>query len=140
MSLEVLDDGMHVGGVPEGDHVDHEPECAEFFFLPFPVTRGELTASTVTHPPGEAVAVFLPIELDEDASALLGIIDVVEHMDRLGVARAAAAVRTSGVGCATAMAPAPPRPTWRVTVNRRRRGWAIQRELFHLWSEIVRPR
>ena len=82
MSLQVLDDGLHVGGVPEGDHVEHEAESAEFFFLPFPVACDELTASTVTHAPGEAVAVFLPIELDENASALLGIVDVVEHMDR----------------------------------------------------------
>ena len=82
MGLEVLDDGLHVGGVPEGDHVEHEAESAEFFFLPFPVACGELAASTVTDPPGEAVAVFLPIELDEDASALLGIVDIVEHMDR----------------------------------------------------------
>ena len=82
MSLEVLDDSLHVGGVPEGDHVEHEAESAEFFFLPFPVACDELAASTVTHAPGEAVAVFLPIELDEDASALLGIVDIVEHMDR----------------------------------------------------------
>ena len=82
MSLQVLDDGLHVGGVPEGDHVEHEAESAEFFFLPFPVACDEFTASTVTHAPGEAVAVFLPIELDENASALLGIVDVVEHMDR----------------------------------------------------------
>ena len=66
MSLEVLDDGLHVGGVPEGDHVEHEAESAEFFFLPFPVACGEFAASTVTDAPGEAVAVFLPIELDED--------------------------------------------------------------------------
>ena len=82
MGLEVLDDGLHVRGVPEGDHVEHEAESADFFFLPSPVAGGELAASTVTHAPGEAVAVFLPIELDEDAPALLGIVDIVGHMDR----------------------------------------------------------
>ena len=58
MGLEILDNGLHVGGVPEGDHVEHEAESAEFFFLPFPVACGEFAASTVTHAPGEAVAVF----------------------------------------------------------------------------------
>ena len=48
-------------------------------------TTGEilLRAWLAKDPPGEAVAEFLPVELDEDAPALLAIVDVVEHMDRL---------------------------------------------------------
>ena len=68
LGLEVLDDGLHVGGVPEGDRVEHEAEGAELFLLPFPETRGEFAASAVADTPGEAVAIFLPIELNEDAA------------------------------------------------------------------------
>ena len=45
MSLEVLDDGLHIGGVPEGDDVEHEAEGTELFLLPFPVACGELAAT-----------------------------------------------------------------------------------------------
>ena len=83
LGLEVFDDGLHVSGVPEGDHVEHEAEGAELFLLPFPVARGELAAATVADAPGETVAIFLPIELNEDAPALLGIVDIVKHMDGL---------------------------------------------------------
>ena len=83
LGLEVLDDGLDVDGVPEGDDVEHEAECAKLFLLAFPVACGEFAATTVTDPPGEAVAEFQPVELDEDAPALLAIIDVVEHMARL---------------------------------------------------------
>ena len=83
LGLEVLDDGLDVDGVPEGDDVEHEAECAKLFLLAFPVACGEFAATTVTDPPGEAVAEFLPVELAEDAPALLAIVEVVEHMDRL---------------------------------------------------------
>ena len=82
LGLEIPDDGLHVGGVPEGDRIEHMAESAELFLLPFPVTRGEF-ASTVADTPGETVAIFLPIDLNEDAPTLLGIVDIVEHMDGL---------------------------------------------------------
>ena len=83
LGLEVRDDDLHVGGVPEGDDVEHETEGAELFLLPFPVACGELAAATVADAPSEAVAVFLAIELNEDAPALVAIVDIVEHMDGL---------------------------------------------------------
>ena len=74
--LEVLDDGLDVDGIPEGDDVEHEAEYAKLFLLAFPVACGEFAATAVTDPPGVAVAELLPVELDEDAPALLAIVDV----------------------------------------------------------------
>ena len=90
LGLEVLDDGLDVDGVPEGDDVEHEAECAKLFLLAFPVACGEFAATTV--------AEFLPVELDEDAPALLAIVDVVEHMARLDDTSKFGECRASGVG------------------------------------------
>ena len=83
LGLEVLDDGLNVDGVPQGDDIEHEAECAELLLLAFPVVGGELATTAVADPPGEAVAEFLPVELDENAPAFLAIVDVVEHVERL---------------------------------------------------------
>ena len=83
LGLEGLDDDLDVDGVPQRDRIEHEAESAQFFLLAFPATGGEFAATAVADSPGEAVAEFLAVELDEDASAFLAIVDVVEHMDGL---------------------------------------------------------
>ena len=80
--FERIDGSLDVGGVPEGDDVEHEPESAEFLLLPFAVGGADFAPSAMTDPPCQFVAKLMPVELGEDTPAFFGVVDVIEDMKR----------------------------------------------------------
>lgn len=82
-SFQLFDGCLNVDRIPIGDHVEDEVESAEFLRLGLSAWRIEFTALAVADMPGEFVAVFVPVELGENAAASVTIADEIEDVDGL---------------------------------------------------------
>ena len=67
---------LHVDRIPEHDHIDDKPECAELIFLPFAVALTKLTPFTAENDARNAVPTFSPIELCQRSPAHVSVVDV----------------------------------------------------------------
>ena len=74
---------LHVDGVPVGDGIEDQSECAQLFFLPLSQGVSDFAAVAMMDSPCQFVALFLPVELDEDAAAERGIVDRVQDVQGL---------------------------------------------------------
>jgi hypothetical protein len=80
---ELIECGVHIDGVPENHEVDDDPELAELVFLPFAVSLPELASFPMEDNAGELMASLAPVELNQDASAILFIVDVAQQIESL---------------------------------------------------------
>ena len=86
--------GIHIDGIPQDDEVDHEAEGAKLVLLAIAVALAQLPTAPMEDDTGELVALFTPVELDQDAPAVglvvnvsqqvLGLDDAAEFRQRLG--------------------------------------------------------
>jgi hypothetical protein len=82
--LEVFEGGGHVASVPERDGVDHQAEDVELVFLAFSVGLAEFAAMAVEHVSSQRVASLATVELDQDASSVVLVVEDGEQEDGLG--------------------------------------------------------
>jgi len=80
---ELIEGGVHIDIVPENDEVDDDAERAELVFLPFAVALPELAPLSMEDDAGELMASLAPIELDQDAPAVLFVVDVAQQIESL---------------------------------------------------------
>ena len=59
---------VHVLGVPQHDHVDDQPECAELVLLALSVLLAQLALLTEEDGSTHSVAALAPVELGQDAA------------------------------------------------------------------------
>jgi hypothetical protein len=69
--------GIHIDGIPQDDEVDHEAEGAKLVLLAIAVALAQLPAAPMEDDTGELVALFTPVELDQDAPAVGLVINVI---------------------------------------------------------------
>ena len=75
--------GLHVAGVPQYDHVEHQAERTELVFLPLAVVLPQLASLAVEDGAGDAVPPLATVELSQRAPALGFVIDVGQRVQRL---------------------------------------------------------
>ena len=75
---------VHVQGVPEHHHVDHQAQRPELVLLAFAVALADLATLAVEDRPRHAVATLSAVQLREDAPAVGLVIDVGQQVERLG--------------------------------------------------------
>ena len=54
---------LHVGGVPQHDHVEHEPECAQLILLPLAIALPQFATSGMEDRSGDRMTALAPVEL-----------------------------------------------------------------------------
>ena len=80
LGAQLVEDNVHVPGVPERDCVDNEAESSHLIFLSFPIGLTDLALLAVKSGPGERVPPFLTIELDEDLATVALVVDDMEQV------------------------------------------------------------
>lgn len=80
---ELIECGVHIDGVPKSYEVDDDTERAELVFLSFAVSLPELAPFPMEDDAGELMAFLAPVELDQDAAAILVIVDVTQQIESL---------------------------------------------------------
>ena len=74
---------VHIDGVPENHEVDDDAECAELVFQPFAVYLPEFASFPMEDDAGELMAFLAPVELNQDATKVLFIVDVAQQIKSL---------------------------------------------------------
>jgi hypothetical protein len=80
---ELIECRVHIDGVPKNYEIDDDTERAELVFLSFAVSLPELAPFPMEDDAGELVASLAPVELDQNASAILFIVDVAQQIESL---------------------------------------------------------
>lgn len=80
---ELIEDGVHIDGVPQDDHVDDQTERAQLILLALPVALVEFAAFSVKDTPCQAVAALGEVELLERGSPAGLVVDEVQCVDGL---------------------------------------------------------
>ena len=75
---------VHVQGVPEHHHVDHQAQRPELVLLALAVALADLATLAVEDRPRHAVAALTPVQLREDSPAIGLVIEVGQQVERLG--------------------------------------------------------
>lgn len=125
--FDLANDFLHVDGVPVGNGVEDQTEDAKVFLLPLPQRISDFPALAQEQLAAEAVAGFLPVELDENAPAESRVVDISEDMESLTIRPSSVRARASVVGlsltCIMRMTPAALRwPSFREPARRMRSG------------------
>jgi hypothetical protein len=79
--FDLANDFLHVDGVPVGNGVEDQTEDAKVFLLLLPQRISDFPALAQEQLAAEAVAGFLPVELDENAPAESRVVDISEDME-----------------------------------------------------------
>lgn len=74
---------IHVDRVPEHNHVDDQSERAELILLALPIPLPQLPALAVKGGARKHVTALTAVELNEDATAVAVVVEVVEQVDGL---------------------------------------------------------
>src|SRR4051812_2114727 len=72
--------GIHIDGIPQNDEVDHEAEGAKLVLLAIAVALAQLPATPMENDASELVALFAPVELDQDTPAVSLVVDVGQQV------------------------------------------------------------
>lgn len=60
---ELIEDGIHIDGVPKNDLVDDQDDCAQLIFLTLPTALVQFSALAVEHISRQTVSTFGKVEL-----------------------------------------------------------------------------
>ena len=82
LCAQVLQRGVDVDRVPKDDDVQDEPERAELVFLSFAVLLPELPTLAMKYRSGKRMAPLLPVELSQDSTPVVLIINVGKEIKR----------------------------------------------------------
>lgn len=83
LGLNLLDRRADVDGIPEHDDVEDEAERTELLFLVLSAGLADLTTLAMADDPGQAMPVFVAIELGENAAAFALVVDIAEQVQGL---------------------------------------------------------
>jgi hypothetical protein len=79
---EVVEGGLGVDGLPQHDDVEHDAEGVELVFLADLVVLAELATVAVEYVAGQAVSGFAAVEQVADGAAVLGVVAVLQDVQR----------------------------------------------------------
>jgi hypothetical protein len=79
----LIEDRIHIDGVPQNDHVHYQAECTQLIFLSLAISLVEFAALAMKNVTRQAVPAFAQIELLKRASPARLVVDEVKRVDSL---------------------------------------------------------
>jgi hypothetical protein len=83
IGFQIIDSLVHVERVPEHNHIDDQAQCAELVLLPLLVLLAHFPLLSMKDRPRQSMTLFAAQQLNEDAAAVGGIVNVAEEVKSL---------------------------------------------------------